>query len=190
MEGTRLWSILAIALLLTACAAQAGPIELGVWYQIVWSQYMAMDPGYPCGGCLLASGSQEPDLPPWTFVLPSNGGVITVQDVFLPGEAYHIFDFGVLVGTTSSAPLDIEYDCGYDVYHCLGHPKWSWGRFPLGPGAHSIVITLAPTSWSPLFPYMGYFRVDHAPEPATLLLSGAGLAAFALVHRRRKRRTP
>jgi hypothetical protein len=180
--------MLAISVVLAASSAQAGPIELGVWYQIVWGEYAALAPGYPCNGCLLAPGSQEPDLPPWTFVLPSNGGVITVQDVFLPGEAYHIFDFGVLVGTTSSTPLDIEYDCGYDVYQCLGHPKWSWGRFPLGPGAHSIVITLAPTPWSPLFPYMGYFRVDHAPEPATLLLSGAGLAALALVRRSRKRR--
>ena len=60
---------------------------------------------------------------PWTFDCGSNSCWVTVEDRFIVGDQFNVYDFGDLVGTTS-----------------VPDPDFSEGIFCFGPGAHSMTI--------------------------------------------------
>jgi hypothetical protein len=177
------WSACLAALLITlvAKAAVAGPINLDTWYQFsVFPPDPAVgcQPADPNGNfCIESSGTptSPADAPPWTF---AGSAKFTVTDVFLNTDIYNVFDFGVLLGATSTPVGDA--DCGDDPVPCLADPLMSHSVFTLGAGLHSITITQIAGDGA-----VGYFLLE-VPEPASVLLLGAGLIALGMAGRRRR----
>jgi hypothetical protein len=142
------------------------------------------DPGGPF--CIPSSGTPTTFLgaPPWTFVAPTGGAILTVTDAFVVGDRFQIFDFGASIGLTS-VPFGTA-DCGSDPVVCLSTPGISNGTFILAAGNHSLTIT--PTLVTSAGG-AGYLRADAAvPEPVSLTLFGTGLAIFALRLKLRNRK--
>lgn len=181
--------VLGAALGIAAAPASAGPIAFDTFYQFSFT-----DVGVPARGCFPAdplgdfctpsSGTptQFLDAPPWTFLAPTSGVLLTVTDAFIAGDRFQIFDFGVSIGFTS-LPSG-SGDCGDDPVPCLADPSVSSGVFSLAGGLHSITIVpvLSPDGGG-----SGYLRASAIPEPATLLLFSAGLAALGAAKRRLKK---
>lgn len=194
VETTQAMSaILTVAIALAfAAPATAGPISFGEWLQFGFgtagSPATGCDPADPAGGfCIPSSGTPTTplDAPPWTFVTPVQGGLLTVTDAFLAGDRFEVFDFGVSIGLTS-LPTGSD-DCGDDPVPCLSAAGVSSGSFVLTPGNHSLTLTptLAPDDGG-----SGYLRVDASPEipePSAWILLAGGLAAMPVCKRRWRR---
>lgn len=181
----------AAALLAGSAPAAAGVITQGQFLQFafdgVGQTATGCDPADPNGPfCIPSSGTPTGflDAPPWTFTAAAGGALLTVVDAFESGDRFDIFDFGVLVGSTSAPNLRAPADCGDDPVVCLGTPGMSLGTFALAAGDHSITIVLS-QSLSPLG--SAYLRVDDAaaavPVPASI-----GLVLVALLGAGRARR--
>jgi hypothetical protein len=168
-----------------APSIQADPIVVGGnWYEFQFT--VSGSQASACTICFpsVAGNSQFAPNPPWTFTL-SQAGVITVTDAFNRGEAFDVFDFGVLIGSTPFVPA---FDfCSTDPVVCLADPTVSHGVFMLAPGPHSITIV---ARISTIGNGAAYFRVDEVPEPTTLLLLATGLGgAIGVAGRKRKIRS-
>lgn len=174
-------------------SASAGPIMISG----SWNEFHFTDVGEPATGCTPAdpggfacipsSGGNSifAGKPPYTFTAPIGGALLTITDAFTRGDAFSVFDFGILVGST---PLvSIGGSCGNNPFPCFADPLVSHGVFNLSMGAHSITFSALD---SPFGEGSAYFRVDAAdpvPEPATMLLLATGLAGIsAAVKRKRK----
>ena len=158
-------------------AASATPIVLSQWYEF----------GFGDPGSALSSGagtvpgilSIQVGDPAWTFVCPASGCEITITDAFLALDEFELFDNLVSIGTTSPTAGDGGISCGNDELACLANPSFSHGVFLLAAGAHSITGTHTVG-----IPGAGFFIVTAVPEPATLLLIGAGLLMLIGMRRR------
>lgn len=169
-----------LGLLAAPRAAQAGPIPLDTFMQFTFDGAGAVAgcaPDDPLGGfCIGSSGTPTGflDAPAWTFVAGGSGAILSVVDAFESGDAFQVFDFGVLVGTTS-VPVG-GVDCGDDPVACLAMPGMSMGVFALAAGAHSLsLVALAGSSLG-----SGYLQVTGSQavaEPASLTLTMIALAA-------------
>ncbi|TMH35698.1 MAG: PEP-CTERM sorting domain-containing protein [Betaproteobacteria bacterium] len=141
------------------------------------------DPADPAGGFCLTSNPLL-DAPPWTFLAPLSGAMLTIVDGFLAGDRFQIFDFGVLIGLTSAPGTG---DCGDDPVACLANPGMSQAVFMLLAGQHSITIV---PILSPFDGGVGFLQVraeaQAVPEPSSLMLLGGGLLAPYLWRKRRK----
>lgn len=185
------WRRLALAAgLLTAAAAQAGPIAFDTYLQFSFETAGAAvagcAPDDPGGGfCVPSSGTPTAflDAPAWTFNAGAGGATLTVTDAFLAGDVFQVFDFGVPLGLTS-APVD-GVDCGDDPVVCLATAGMSSGVFALGAGAHSLTLL---ASQAPGGLGTGYLQVAAAvaavPEPASIALVLAALVAARAGRRR------
>jgi hypothetical protein len=115
-----------------------------------------------------APGSAAIDAAPWTF---NGAATLTVTDAFNRGDRFNVLDNGNPVGTTPAAGS--SGTCGSDPNVCLADPLVSHAAFSLGPGAHSITITVAATVGAGA----GYLRVTATPAiPALSQPALAGLA--------------
>ena len=172
---------------------EASLINMGSWYEFSWNELDAIPttttncdavspfcPGPPAGAVFAP-------LPPWTFTAPV-GAYLIVTDAFLAGDIFLVYDFGVLLGSTSLVGFDYDYpySCDIDPNPCYADPLMSSGIWFLGPGSHSITIDV---DTNPFWGGIGYLRVD-APEPATAILVGAGVFAIWLTRRRAAQSRP
>lgn len=173
-----------------APSIKADPIEVGIWYEFQRAPFCS-GPFCPTASCTFSSSGPNcipspsgnsvfaPN-PPWTFTL-LGPGIITVTDAAQSGDAFDIFDFGILIGSTPNVPIAGTI-CGADPVPCSLDPLVSHGVFSLTAGPHSITIVERIGRCC-----VGYFRVDEVPEPTTLLLLASGLGgAISLARRKRK----
>lgn len=181
----------AAALFAGSAPAAAGIITQGQFLQFAFNGVgqtaTGCDPADPNGPfCIPSSGTPTEflDAPAWTFTAAVGGALLTVVDAFESGDRFDVFDFGVLLGSTSLPNPRIPADCGDDPVVCLGTPGMSLGSFALPAGDHSITIVLS-QSLSPLG--SAYLRVDDdaaaVPVPASI-----GLVLVALLGAGRARR--
>jgi len=133
--------------------------------------------------------------PPWTF---TGSGILIVQDAFLTGDQFRVFDNNIAIGDTST-PVFSDVGCGSDPVDCFADLRASRGVFTLGPGDHSFTIQML---LSPHFDRFGagaaFFCIDtgavncgvsaggdtQVPEPSSMVLVAVGfLGAFVWVKR-------
>jgi hypothetical protein len=165
-----------------------------------WNEFSFTTAGVPARGCSPADPSGlgcEPSSalnsvfvgpPAWEFVVPAAGVNLKVTDAFLNGDVFDIFDFGVLIGSTSA--VGTGGACGSDPEVCFADPLISSGIFALAAGSHSLTIT---PSASPFGAGAAYFRVDEAkpvPESASTvsILAFGALGAGSMLKRKQQQK--
>jgi hypothetical protein len=164
-----------------AAAAQADPIGTGGdWYEFLFASAESGGAVSAGTGAVPSSGGNSvyaPD-PAWTFTSSSSMS-LTVTDAFLYGDAFTVYDFGALVGSTPAVAIGGSSGLS-DPALALLDPGLSHASFLLGSGAHSLTMV----AYQTVTPGAAYFRTDAVPEPVTLLLFGAGLLGVGIMRRR------
>ena len=176
LRSTLLGAVGAMAL---TTAASAAPIALDTLYGFSFNGAGTAIEGTATSGFINPSnpsGLASPDAP-WTFTITAGTtATLTVLDLFISGDEFEIFNFGVSLGTTSAAASGGS--CGSNFTCALADSRYSRGIFSLAAGDYSISGTqLTGTAGA------GGFIVEVAavPIPATgalllVALGGAGLA--------------
>lgn len=141
---------------------------------------------------------------PWTIASTTGYFTLRVLDGGHQGDTFSVYDNGVLLGPTSSTPVDINHTCandptdsimgvspGEDPASCWNDSLFSRGTFLLTPNAsgHSLdILWLQEITGGDSS--IQWFEVNTAsapssvPEPGSLVLIGTGLAGLAIVRRR------
>jgi hypothetical protein len=174
-----------LAVLLLPSTGMATPIVLsGSWYEFGHSLYgtQGCRPADPLGAICVRPSSdpaQPAPAPPWTFIVPPEGAVLTVTDIADYGDWFNVFDFGALLGSTSDVPAAHELPtggCGYEPSVCLIDPLSSSGVFLLGAGPHELTII---PRHPPAAGGAAHFRIRAVPEPSSLVMLLGGLCFLA-----------
>ena len=153
----------------SAIVAAPGDIEVGgPWIEFSFGAEGSFaqgcapaDPAGPACTPSSAGNSVFGGPPPYTFMLPDQGGVLTVTDAFLNGDEFEVFDFGVSIGRTSS--VDTDGSCvpnATDPDDCSSDPSSSSAAFALEPGQHQITIQAVA---SPFGGGAAFLRADANP---------------------------
>lgn len=146
------------------------PVGLGGPWQEFLFTTVGVNAG-ACTSCTPSSGGNSVFAPasPWTFACPWAACQLTVQDAFLRGDSFNVFDNAVLIGSTSLVAA--SGSCPGDATNpdvCATDPLTSRGTFILLPGPHSITIQ---PNVSPFGGGAAYFRIDPAPNTPVPTLS-------------------
>ena len=121
------------------------------------------------------------DAGPWTFTLSGPANLL-VTDMETSGDYFSLYDFGNLIGTTSTGNAFATSVCGSDIGCALANGDYGNGLFALGAGNHSLTGIFEGVVGNG----EGSLIVQEVPEPITLTLFGAGLAGAAALRRRKK----
>lgn len=204
MSSPKFAGVLLAAIGFAVLPCLASPITPdGSWYNF-WN---LSGNGLATNGTSCLSGPQNgcvepyfaPGDPPWTFTVPIGMvGSFVITDGGHQGDIFSVFNFGNLIGTTSTVTTDTNHNCGNFPTPCLADPAMSHGTFALGSGDYSVTIrednffepssvawfnvTLAPAATNP--PGVGPPTAAGVPEPATCFLVGSALLAAGLLRRR------
>lgn len=181
-----LLAILAVSL----TPAWGAAISAGTWYCAWWDEG---EPA-PWGACGSGEGFfGEAGTPiervgdaPFTISLTAPAYLIVV-DAYYTGDQFEVFNFGTSIGFTSLPSDPDETGCvgGNDPVTCLLDSRYSSGYFLLGAGDHEITISTTTNPWDEGAAFFGVFPESEVPEPGSFALLGGGLAAVALVRRRK-----
>jgi PEP-CTERM motif-containing protein len=179
----------------TSCNPAVDPPSTG---GCIWNNFYVNTDGSVTGGSSFLNYYVNAGDPPWTF-MSTGYAVWRIVDGGHQGDTFSAFDNGVLLGTTTLTPIDVNHTCagdttgpGTDPAACWNDPLMSRGTFLLAPGSHSLTVT-----WDQRVPggnsTLQWFEigVTTIPEPGTLLLAGSALVGIALLRfwRRRDTRT-
>lgn len=171
MNAARVVTVMVFALSLCT-GARAAAILTDTWYLGAFDAL---------GGAVTSAGHDgvdaiDPGMPAWTFTIDDDH-VLTVLDCCVQYDQFDVYDGATLLGFTSSGTTAAW--CG-TAAECDVLPNGGRGDFLLGAGSYSI--TMIVTSF--YGPGELYFSVrdvaDPVPEPATMILVAAGLAALGL----------
>ena len=128
----------------------------------------------------------------FTFTIAGGSvGTLTVVDAGFAGDTFSVTNFGSVLGATSSVATGTSDGTPvFDFDAALADPAYSHGVFKLQAGTYSIGGSLLQSvldSGVDLDATNGAVRlsVSAIPEPASPLLMFGGLAAVALLARRR-----
>ena len=126
----------------------------------------------------------DPGMQSFSFSL-SGPATLRVAEGGLAGDAFKVFDNGVLLGSTSSPTGGATDDAGVNFDAAMSGSKWSHGEWLLGAGQH-VITGLA--SASPYAAGTGALQVVAVPEPVNYALFLAGLGLIGFVANRRSGR--
>ena len=180
----------ALAAAVIAAPAQATTVALaadGTWNGFDVDNFIAADFG--TGWIDNTDGSAEN----FTFTIAAGQvGTLTVLDAGYAGDTFSVTNFGSALGVTSSVPVG-TYDGSesVDFDDAFKDPSFSRGVFQLQAGSYSISGSLLQSvqfGGFDLDATTGAVRLSLSaiPEPSSTALMFAGLAAVALLARRRK----
>jgi len=183
-------AVLAAAAVIAA-PAHATTVALpadGSWNEFTVDNSVA--PAYGNGWIAYADGSPLS----FSFTIAAGSiGTLTVVDAGFAGDTFAITNFGTVIGNTSGvASGTVDGPLQFDFDAALADPAYSHGVFTLGAGSYSISGALLQSvlddGGAALGATDGALRlsVSPVPEPAGAPLLLAGLAAVALLARRRK----
>lgn len=117
-----------------------------------------------------------------SFSVTLNGpAVLRVTDAGLAGDAFEVFDNGVLLGSTSTPLGTAADDANGDYAAAFASNKWSHGEWSLTAGTHVITGV---TSISVFGAGEGAVQIAAVPEPGKVALMLAGLGLIGLITRR------
>ena len=180
------------SLLAATQIASAGPLTFDTFAQFsfdtVGAAVRGCDPADPAGAfCVPSSGTPTTflDAPTWTFTAPAGGATLTVVDAFTAGDEFSVFDFDVLVGSTSAAVGRPLPDCGDDPVACLATFGMSRGVFSFAEGPHSISLVATRLADGLGSAYLRLEAGSAVPEPASLALMLGALGVMSGIRRRR-----
>lgn len=159
-----------------------------------WNEFTvdaSVPPGHGNGWIDYADGS------PLSFqftIAAGHTGTLTVVDAGFAGDTFTITNGDATLGQTSAVPVgNVEGNVEFDFDAALGNAAYSHGVFTLGAGTYDISGTLLQSVYDDLAGMdldstNGALRltVSSVPEPSGIALSLAGLAAVALLARRRR----
>ena len=124
----------------------------------------------------------------WEFDLPA-GYSLYVTDAFLSGDQFAVYNDGVPLGLTSYVPTGIG---GYkDPQVAYDSGLFSRGEFPLSAGYYGnihLLVELSPHGSGGAFIKIDHSSLSPVPEPATMVLLGAGLLGLTAVRREKSSR--
>lgn len=77
----------------------------------------------------------------------ANGGAIDVTDAYLTGDEFDVSVSGTSCGQTSNAANLGRFVWTNNANTAYADARWSSGRFYMGAGTHTIVITTISSPW-------------------------------------------